>query len=285
MSPKEAIFAIGDIHGCAEELKQLIAKLPLDQNSTLVFLGDYVDRGEDSKGVVDYILFLKKKYKVVTLMGNHEKMFLEFLKNEKSAEAASFVFNGGNSTLGSYGDDTGMYHVPAEHSQFFKTLQLYYVTDKYCFVHAGVPDVPVSDFGKKDYSGDFLWVRENFFESEFEWDKLIIHGHTPKKTPVVNIRRINIDTGCVFGGTLTALQLPDKKFYQVAKSTAVRRVYLQDKTSNRQAVRFTGTVPVLIQKEGKNLPFVTINYSEFGMLLCSGPKDLVSVFAANEIIH
>ncbi|MBP5296961.1 MAG: metallophosphoesterase [Bacteriovoracaceae bacterium] len=280
----EKIFAIGDIHGCAGELRQLINKLPLDENCTLVFLGDYIDRGERSKEVVDMVLALQRKFRVVALMGNHEKMLLDFLANAKSPEAASYVFNGGNATLGSYGESSGLYHFPEHHLHFFKNLRLFWETPSYIFVHAGLPDCPIEDLNKEDHSSDFLWIRENFFNSTFKWSKFIIHGHTPKKNPVLTPQRINIDTGCVFGGHLTAIELPSKKFYQVARAAHVAPVYLRDTNSQRQAVRFNISVPVGVRRGKEIFNFMTINYSEFGMLICSPPEVTTVPFKEQEAI-
>jgi serine/threonine protein phosphatase 1 len=279
------IFAIGDVHGCAGELQQLLNKLPLDENSLIVFLGDYIDRGERSQEVVNMILDLQRQFRVVTLMGNHEKMLLDFLADAQSPEAASYVFNGGNATLGSYGDSSGLYHFPDQHLAFFKNLRLFFETPQYIFVHAGLPDCPIEDLNKKDYSMDFLWIRENFFNSKFKWSKLIIHGHTPKRTPVVTPQRINIDTGCVFGGALTALELPSKKFYQVPRAAKVAPVYLKDVSSQRRAVRFNISVPVGVRRGQEIFNFVTINYSEFGMLICSPPEVKASPFKEQEEIR
>ena len=93
MRKENNIFVLSDIHGCLKELQILIEQLPLNNKSILVFLGDYIDRGEDSNGVLDYIIKLKRKYIVIALMGNHEKMFLDYLTNKNSIEASSFVFN------------------------------------------------------------------------------------------------------------------------------------------------------------------------------------------------
>ncbi|MCJ8277615.1 MAG: serine/threonine protein phosphatase, partial [Bdellovibrionales bacterium] len=93
------IFAIGDIHGCAEELNKLISLLPLNSEDTLVFLGDYIDRGPNSKKVVDIILDLKKNYNVICLKGNHEAMINEFIDDPSSPQAGLFIMNGGSSTL------------------------------------------------------------------------------------------------------------------------------------------------------------------------------------------
>ena len=113
------IFAIGDIHGCVNELRALLNLLPLTPESTVVFLGDYIDRGGNSKGVIDTIIELRGHCRVVTLKGNHEAMFLDFLDHPGSARAGLFICNGGSATLASYANETGRYELPSEHVAFF----------------------------------------------------------------------------------------------------------------------------------------------------------------------
>ena len=99
------IFAIGDVHGCADELVELLGNLPLDDQSLVVFLGDLVDRGPKSKEVIDHILKLKEMCQVVAISGNHEAMFLSFLDHPESIESILFIMNGGLATLDSYADE------------------------------------------------------------------------------------------------------------------------------------------------------------------------------------
>ncbi len=261
------IFAIGDIHGCAQELELLLKKLPLSKETLVIFLGDYIDRGPYSKQVVDIILELKKRVPVLGLKGNHEKMFLEFLDNKTTQDAAAFIFNGGGATLASYADDFGNYTLPEMHLKFFKALLPYFETEDYIFVHAGLPDISLTELSKLKTHEDLFWVREEFFNSTFKWEKMIIHGHTPNRQIESNDKRINIDTSCVYGGQLTALQLPEKIVYQVAKQNEIEHRYLKEKDSQRRTMRYVGDIPVCLYKEGKPHHFRTINYSELGMLI------------------
>ena len=243
----------------------------------MIFIGDYIDRGEDSKGVIEPIIKLKTNYNIVTLKGNHEQMFLDFYEDNKTPKAGLSIFNGAGATLASYADGFGNYRIPEKHLEFLKSLDLFYETEDYLFVHAGLPDININELrnDKYFYEEDLLWIREPFFRSEFNWDKLVIHGHTPVKFPEMTSKRINIDTGCVYQGRLTALQLPEKLFYSLPKQKELQHFYLRDKNSRRKAVRFKGNMPILIPIARDVLEFRTVdhsefqaaNYSEFGILM------------------
>ncbi len=203
------LFAIGDIHGCYSLLKRLLEKLPIDwQTDKLIFLGDYIDRGEEVKKVVETIIDLKSRYKeqIICLMGNHEDMFLEYLKGFNKI---LYLTLGGNNTINSYG---GIQNIPGSHIEFIKSLELIFETDEYIFVHAGLrPHIPVEQQSKDD----LIWIRESFYESDYDWGKTIIFGHTPMASPFIRHNKIGIDTGAVYGGKLTAIELPNMKFYSV----------------------------------------------------------------------
>lgn len=211
------IFAIGDIHGCFDQLQKLINNLAIDRKyDTLIFIGDYIDRGSASKEVIDYVIGLRNEFdNVVFLMGNHEQMFLDYLggKNEKM-----YLYNGGNATLLSYGISlSAMPHskeaiIPLDHLLFFQSLLPYYKTEKYIFVHAGlIPGLSLS----KQAVFDLLWIRQEFIYSDYDFGKLVIFGHTPFASPLVMSNKIGIDTGAVYGGKLTCVELPDATFHQV----------------------------------------------------------------------
>ena len=211
------IFAIGDIHGCLGKLKDLMSRIDIDrQNNTLIFIGDYIDRGRFSKEVIDYVLHLQGKYKkMVCLLGNHESMFLKYLEG---VDEDIYLTNGGINTLHSYGislhDDieTRKNKIPADHLVFFQSLRPYYEEGEYIFVHAGLnPDVPLEEQGIYD----LLWVRYEFIESENDIGKIVVFGHTPVgEKPLIRKNKIGIDTGVVYGGRLTCIELPDIKIYQ-----------------------------------------------------------------------
>ena len=206
------IFVIGDIHGCYERLKTLLKKLHIKNNDMLIFLGDYIDRGTDSKKVVEEVINLRSQYHIITLLGNHEKMLLDIL--QKSLPIEMWLFNGGETTLLSYG--IKKYNIssdlfPPEHIEFFKSLLPYYEMDNYIFVHAGLkPNIPL---GKQSID-DLVWIRDEFIYSDCDFGKVVVFGHTPLAEPLFLKNKIGIDTGAVYGGKLTCLVLPEKEIIQ-----------------------------------------------------------------------
>ncbi len=210
------IFAIGDIHGCLEKLSMLMRKMKIDhQNDTVVFIGDYIDRSEFGPEVVDYVIRLQSEYKkVICLMGNHEQMLANYLEG---VDEDMYLTNGGRITLHSYGillsDDVEerKRKIPVSHRVFFESLLPYYETDDYIFVHAGLkPGVPL----KEQTIDDLLWIRHEFVGSEYDFGKTVVFGHTPLNHPLINKNMIGIDTGAVYGGKLTCVELPEVKIYQ-----------------------------------------------------------------------
>jgi serine/threonine protein phosphatase 1 len=206
------VFAIGDVHGCAEELVKLLRKIKADpERDTFVFIGDYVDRGPDPKGVVDAILELTTRCpRVFCLKGNHEGLFLDYLAGDNENV---FLYNGGNTTLDSYGAVYGEpFEMPPGHREFFDELLLYHREGDVLFVHAGLrPGVPL----EKQTEHDLLWIREEFIYVPQQAADLIVFGHTPSRRPIVQADKIGIDTGAVYGNKLTCLKLPEREFIQV----------------------------------------------------------------------
>lgn len=209
------IYAVGDIHGCLDHLERLLDDLQPDlEKDVLLFVGDYIDRGPDSRGVVDYILRLRQRYpreRIICLQGNHEAMFLDFLQGR---ERELFLFNGGVSTLRDYWgrnwDSLPRLLLPPEHEQFYRELLPYYETPDYIFVHAGLkPGVPLKEQEEKD----LFWIRGEFITSMEDFGRLVIFGHTPFKRPLEMPNKIGIDTGAVYGNLLTCLKLPQREFF------------------------------------------------------------------------
>ena len=210
------IFAIGDIHGCLEKLKELIPKTGIDnQNDTLIFIGDYIDRGKFNSEVVDHVIRLQNEYKkVVCLRGNHEDMLAHYLEGMNED---MYLNNGGINTLHSYeiilSDDIEerKRKIPAWHRKFFESLLPYYETEDYIFVHAGMkPGLSL----KEQTMHDLLWIRHEFIEAEYDFGRTVVFGHTPLNNPLINKNMIGIDTGAVYGGKLTCVELPKIKIYQ-----------------------------------------------------------------------
>jgi serine/threonine protein phosphatase 1 len=225
------IFAIGDIHGCLNELTSLHKKILTHdkfdvKNDLIIYLGDYIDRGKNSKEVINQILKLKNnKIKTVNLMGNHDEFMIDFLFNNKN-NIENWLNFGLDQTLRSYGievvdfikDGFGddiidnlrkslLSKMNEEHIKFFKELEISFSSEKYLFVHAGIdPKKKLEDQTKKD----FLWSRsKDFFDKDFKTQKIIVHGHTPEENIINNSHRINIDTGCYFSGKLSSVCLSD----------------------------------------------------------------------------
>jgi serine/threonine protein phosphatase 1 len=287
MPPK--LFVIGDIHGCAKELKSLLHKLPLDRDSVILFLGDYVDRGPDSKAVIDIILELSQIYKVITLKGNHEWLFTEYLANPKDPAASSnFILNGGSNTLASYSADGKTFKVPKAHRDFLAGLRLSASTETHFFVHAGVP--PDFDFSStevdKKTAHQFMWIRSVFLESKKKWPKIVVHGHTPVETPEILPNRINLDTGCVFGRRLSAMNMQTGEIISVTHDDKVEPKFLVTEFSGGQtrAQRFSGDVLVEILYLGKVYPFRTVNFNEFGLLIYPAPESEQIKFKQGETV-
>lgn len=208
------IFAIGDIHGCLNMLISLMSIINIDpKKDTLLFIGDYIDRGAQSKEVVDYLIDLSRRQsRVIFLKGNHELMFQHYLDGD---DRYYFLVNGGQATQDSYlkeSPQAGVDLIPETHREFFDNLRLYYETDQYIFVHAGLKDnIPL----EKQEERDLLWIRNKFISSEFDFGRRVIFGHTPFPKPLVAHNKIGIDTGAVYGNKLTCVELPAVKFYSV----------------------------------------------------------------------
>jgi serine/threonine protein phosphatase 1 len=208
------IFIIGDIHGCLDMLKRMLEKIPWDPGGDrLIFVGDYIDRGEDSKGVVEYILELEKcSSRIECLMGNHEAAFLDYLEGK---EKKLFLMNGGYQTLESYDTEREgpeNHLVPKTHMDFYHSLKSYLELEDYYVVHAGFkPGVPP----EKQSFEDLIWIRDPFIFSAHDFGKRVIFGHTPFSEPLVLDNKIGLDTGAVYGNKLTCLELPEFKFHFV----------------------------------------------------------------------
>lgn len=210
-----AVSVVGDIHGCASALAALLPLIE-ERAESFVFLGDYIDRGPDSKGVIDLLLdFRRRQPRTVFLMGNHELMLLDFLVGQDS----SFFLNaGGEATLASYGltpdagPDVLRTRLPPEHLAFLNGLSMLWENEHCICVHAGLePGVHLS----RQTAGCCLWVRDEFIRSRHGFDKTVVFGHTPFVKPLVRRDKIGIDTGAVYGGRLTALLLPQREFISV----------------------------------------------------------------------
>jgi serine/threonine protein phosphatase 1 len=217
-------FAISDIHGCAQTFDALLNEIQLSPSDELFLLGDYIDRGLDSKGVIDKILALQKDgYRVQCLMGNHEEMLLECLDPAAFGMTDLWLKNGGKATLQSFSLPwyANPAHIPKIYLDFMHRLHLYFEAGPYLMVHAGLnfkaPE-PLQDLNS------MLWIRGFYQDIDYDWlnGRILVHGHTPQITEATERQLqnlpekqvINIDTGCVFNkhgrDTLTAFNLTDQ---------------------------------------------------------------------------
>ncbi len=204
-SDEPVTYVIGDIHGCLTPLQRLLEKIHPRPQDQLIFIGDYIDRGPQSNEVVEHLLGLPQRR--IFLMGNHEKMLLDYLAGE---DQEIFLANGGEATLRSYGGDPD--DIPDSHRAFFQSLRPMYETPDYLFVHAGIrPMVPLAEQSLRD----LVWIRQEFFQFMGHFPKPVVFGHTPLRQVLLADDRIGIDTGCVYGGKLTAVRLPGRDVIQV----------------------------------------------------------------------
>ncbi|MBA4423118.1 MAG: serine/threonine protein phosphatase [Syntrophus sp. (in: bacteria)] len=210
------ILTIGDIHGCNSLLKRLLDRIRIDPLAdTLIFIGDYLDRGPEVREVIDTLLDLKETCtNLICLKGNHESMFLNYYLEGRDEEL--YMINGGQSTLDSYGISLDEARkgkgFPENHLRFLTSLPLCHETDEYCFVHAGLrPGIALAD----QSSEDLLWIRREFIDTGWDFGRTVVFGHTPLSKPLLEKDKIGIDTGAVYGGRLTCIELPARRITQV----------------------------------------------------------------------
>ncbi|NTW23243.1 MAG: serine/threonine protein phosphatase [Lentimicrobium sp.] len=211
---KQRVFAISDIHGCYDRFREMVEQhIVLSKSDKLILLGDYIDRGTNSKEVIDYIIALQKSgYDVIPLMGNHEAMLLDALA-DPSGVTLWFV-NGGHKTMQSFGISRLIEFDPY-YIDFFRNLNYYYAVENFLFVHAGFNDSIEDPFSDRR---SMLWESRQEYQHPLLKGKTIIHGHqTIKLSSLIDsidkhARVINIDTGCVYAhpeeyGRLTAFEI------------------------------------------------------------------------------
>ena len=212
------LIAIGDIHGCARTLDVLLERLAPTREDHLIFIGDYIDRGPDSKGVIDRLLKLRETYRCTFLRGNHEAFMLDFMDTH---DFQLWGMNGGVTTWQSYTNGSREPHFPEEHLEFIRQTKLYYNAPDFFFVHAGLrPELTIIENLQHCGEEVFLWERDHLDAEELVWEKPVICGHTPKPEPINRDKLIDIDTGCVYYmhprmGHLTAIRLPEREFVMV----------------------------------------------------------------------
>lgn len=212
----ERIFAIGDIHGCSKTFEaMLFDKIQIQRTDQIYCVGDYIDRGHDSKGVIDIILKLRSdSYSINTIRGNHEQMMLDAFTIQEAMDVWSE--NGGRETLKSFGIDS-LNDLPDHYLSFFMETKLFLEKDNYIFSHAGLNFHNENIFEDKEA---MLWIRDFDRYQPALGNQLLIHGHTPESLSYILNQKgncINIDGGCVFThkrhfGNLVAIDLNERKF-------------------------------------------------------------------------
>jgi serine/threonine protein phosphatase 1 len=215
------VYAIGDVHGCLDALAGVHRAIGADllrrpaADWRIVHLGDYVDRGADSRGVIDFLLArMAEDARVLCLRGNHDEMFAQSLAGKRQA-AELWLMNGGGETLENYGVSVVRFldalrsgdmtlRIPEAHRGFLDALGTSLRFGDYYFVHAGINPGSALD---AQTPHDQLWIREPFLNSDRQFEAVVVHGHTPVRRVAVRPNRIGIDTGAVYGGSLSCLVL------------------------------------------------------------------------------
>lgn len=226
MIPRK-IFAIGDIHGCASQLSTLLDRIPYDPTSdTLIFLGDYINRGKDSRAVLDILLELKESCADIHfLKGNHEQELLEYSTSGHMDSLRALRGMGVEATVESYGARvhslTGLGCFPLDHREFLHSLKFFHLQDDYLFIHADINkkilNCPIKESAGRmqryTMETGLLSSRRLAQEQTTDFDTVVVFGHIPFASPLLLADRIGIDTGAVYGNMLTAVELPALRFF------------------------------------------------------------------------
>jgi serine/threonine protein phosphatase 1 len=225
LSDNVRIYAVGDIHGSASLLKKLLLQIEMDdkrhpaRRSIIVCLGDYLDRGPDSRLTIDLLMECSNRREIIFLKGNHETFVPRFLDDPATLD--EWRLCGGLETLVSYGLTPSINpnrsdrerlaielarRMPAAHRDFIESLDLSFCCGDFYFVHAGIrPEIPLV----KQREEDLLWIRDDFLLWERPFEKFIVHGHTPVNSLDARSNRINIDTGAFATGRLTCIAIEE----------------------------------------------------------------------------
>ena len=219
-------YVVGDIHGCLAEVRYLVEQLPLERGDRMVFLGDYIDRGPDSMGVVSYLLELREQGKIdaVFLKGNHEDMFLDYL-GFPGNHGDVFLNNGGHATLASYGISAtnGAAEIagqlPQAHLAFYQNLETFCVVKPYLCVHAGIQPLKRLE---EQTAAEMFWIRGEFIRNPHKLPFTVLFGHTPQKEALFDLPfKIGLDTGLVYGNKLSCLAVEEKVLYQIKRGKKI----------------------------------------------------------------
>lgn len=228
------IIAVGDLHGNNQPLKELLSRIRVTDRDLIIFIGDYIDRGPETKMVIEELIQLSSFHpNLIFLKGNHEDMMLGAMGfNAVIKDVHTWLYNGGTQTLISYGmnrneilllsgmkDDNKHIGIiksllPRSHVEFLAGLIPFAETEHFFFCHAGVDPGKTLWEGKKNLF-DLLWMRDHIYSDEFAWDKTVVCGHTPLRDVLIKESLICIDTGLYCYGTLSAIDVLTNQLYQV----------------------------------------------------------------------
>ncbi len=216
------LYAIGDIHGCPDELEFLLEHLRnvcnIDDKDQVIFIGDYIDRGFGSKSVIECLLrFQKLQPRSIFLRGNHEDMLLGFLGFE--GRGSAYMQNGGEMFFESYGitsfanGQEARDLLPTDHLSFLLNTERYVISDRHVFAHAGLD--PLRDLHSQ-LDQDLFWIRDPFINNLHNFGKAVVFGHTPFEDIVLHLPyKIGIDTGLVYGNSLTCIEVNHEEVLQI----------------------------------------------------------------------
>jgi serine/threonine protein phosphatase 1 len=206
-------IAIGDIHGCSTALETLLDAIAVQPTDTIITLGDYCDRGSSTKSVFDQLIALSRRCNLVPLLGNHDQLMLAAV--ERRIEIEEWLAIGGQEALDSYGQSCGIGSIPEDHVEFLRDCRLYFETERHFFVHASYrPQLPLDQQDKVA----LLWLSLlDYIPGPHCSGKIAVVGHTPQKAMLKLGHLIDIDTGCCFGGLLTALDVESGQVWQVGE--------------------------------------------------------------------
>jgi serine/threonine protein phosphatase 1 len=230
------IIAVGDIHGYWKPVEALLKKINLTGTDLLIFIGDYIDRGPDSKQVVEELIRLSDlSSNVLFLKGNHEDMLLGSMGIDAVVkDVSTWLYNGGHATLTSYGMgrneieqlqriwEEGVRfqlmkeYIPDSHIDFYSNLNLYIESERFFFCHAGISPYGTVEEGKNNLQ-DLLWIRDHLSMIDPPWEKTVVCGHTPLREVLLEDRLICIDTGLYYYGQLSAIDVLTRELYQVGE--------------------------------------------------------------------
>ena len=225
------IYALSDIHGCSDLLAQMFRVIDADMahspptRAIEVFLGDYIDRGPDSRSTLDLLIERGRRGNAIFLRGNHEAFLFEVFRDPSRLD--DWLRIGGLQTLMSYGLTPSLHPdheeraalmrqltaaMPPQHHSFLKRLRLTFTCGDFFFTHAGVrPGIPLSE----QQEADLIWIRDEFLDSQDDFGKYVVHGHTPVRAPEILPNRANIDTGAYATGNLTLLSIEGTRLLAV----------------------------------------------------------------------